>query len=116
MSTSTQPSGDGPVTLINVFEVAVDQAETFLEQWRKRAEWMSTQPGFRDAVMHRALSSETRFQFVNVSHWDSAEAHRQAIAQPEFQAEVRAVAHDPRQRVAANPALYQAVAQLEPSS
>lgn len=111
MTAKTDPIADQPVTLINVFEVPVDQAETFLAQWRERAQGMSAQPGFRDAVMYRAMSSETRFQFVNVSHWDSAEAHQEAIARPEFQAEVRAVAQDPHQHVSANPALYQAVQQ-----
>ena len=111
MSADTHPSADGPVTLINVFEVPVEQAETFLAQWRERAQGMSTQPGFRDAVMYRALSSDTRFQFVNVSRWDSREAHQQATARPEFQAEVHAVTQDPQQHVAANPALYQPVAQ-----
>lgn len=115
MSADTHPAGEGPVTLINVFEVPAGQAETFLAQWRERAQGMSAQPGFRDAVMYRALSPDARFQFVNVSHWDSREAHEKATARPEFQAGVRAVAQDPRQQVSANPALYQAAVQYRES-
>jgi heme-degrading monooxygenase HmoA len=63
--------GGGPVTFINVFEVAVEQIDTFITQWRERAKIMSTALGFLDSRLHRALSSWTRFQVLNVAHWDS---------------------------------------------
>jgi heme-degrading monooxygenase HmoA len=111
-----EASSDGePVTLINVFEVPAEHAETFLAQWRERAQQMNTQPGFRNAAMYQALSSETRFQFVNVAQWDSREAHEKAVASPEFQSRVRAVRDDPEQKIAAHPALYRVVAQYEQS-
>jgi heme oxygenase (mycobilin-producing) len=45
---------DGPVTLINVFEVPAEEVDAF-----------------RDTRLHRAVSPQARFQLVNVAHWDS---------------------------------------------
>jgi heme oxygenase (mycobilin-producing) len=66
-----EPPADGPITLINIFEVRAGQVEEFIAQWRGRAESMAAAPGFRDAKLHRAVSSQARFQLVNVAHWDS---------------------------------------------
>jgi hypothetical protein len=48
--------------------VPVEQIDTFIAQWRERAKIMSTTLGFLDSWLHRALSSRTRFQIVNVAH------------------------------------------------
>jgi len=68
---------------------------------------MSTKPGFVDTRLHRALSPQTRFQLVNVAHWESREAMEAATADPEFQQRISAAIADPRVPIAANPALYQ---------
>jgi len=99
----------GPVTLINVFEIPAEQVDAFIEGWTKRARIMSTQPGFRDAALHRALSPDGRFQLVNVGHWDSAEAYTAAQTDPEFLAARARVTQDAPQ-VAAHPELYRVVA------
>ena len=109
VSENTRPIGDGPVTLINVFEVPVEQIDTFIAQWRERAKIMSAAPGFRDSRLHRALSPQTRFQIVNVAHWDSRQAWEAATANPEFQDRLRALTEDPEAQISANPALYQIV-------
>jgi heme-degrading monooxygenase HmoA len=80
---------DAPVTLINIFEIDVSEVEAFMEGWRERAEFMSTQPGFRSFRLHRALSHDSRFQLVNVAEWDSPEALRAATADERFQKSVR---------------------------
>ena len=67
------PDG-GPITLINVFEIRPDDVEQFLQHWRERAEFLGRQPGFRSLRLHRALNPDSRFQWVNVAEWDSAEA------------------------------------------
>ncbi|HWE91402.1 MAG TPA: antibiotic biosynthesis monooxygenase family protein [Pseudonocardiaceae bacterium] len=94
-----------PVTLINVFEVPADQVDAIVADWRRRAELMSTMPGFRDYQLHRAISADARFQLINVAHWDSAEAWQAATSNPEFQAQISVVANNPN--VTATPALYQ---------
>jgi hypothetical protein len=68
----SQHSGDDkPVTLINVFEIATADLEAFVAQWEKRAALMCTKPGFRSFHLYRALSSDARFQLINVAEWDT---------------------------------------------
>jgi hypothetical protein len=43
-----------PVTLINIFEIDSDKLDLFFAEWRKRAEFMAEQPGFRPLKLHRA--------------------------------------------------------------
>ena len=87
------PAGgdDAGVTMINVIEIPADQIDKFLTGWKERAHIMSTLPGFRDYQLHQALLEDSRFQLVNVAHWDSREAVEAAMSNPEFQANRRAV-------------------------
>ena len=73
--------------LINPFEVpeGVDD-ERFLEGWSRAAEYMQTRPGFVASRLHRAVSPNARFRFVNVAEWASAEDFQAAVSSPEFQA------------------------------
>jgi len=107
MNQPSQSANNSPVTLINVFEVPTEHVEVFIAGWRQRAALMSTKPGFVDTRLHRALSPQTRFQLVNVAHWESREAMEAATADPEFQQRISAAIADPRVPIAANPALYQ---------
>jgi heme oxygenase (mycobilin-producing) len=109
LSEDINPQGAGAVTFINVFEVPVEQIDTFIAHWRELAKIMSTAPGFRNARLHRALSSQTRFQIINVANWGSLQAWEAATANPEFQDGLRALAHDAEVQFFANPALYQVV-------
>jgi heme oxygenase (mycobilin-producing) len=109
VSEDIKPVEGGPVTFINVFEVPVEQIDTFIAHWRELAKIMSTAPGFCDTRLHRALSSQTRFQIVNVAHWDSRQAWEAATANPDFQERLRALAEDTEVQFSANPALYEIV-------
>ena len=64
------------VTFINCFTVPAGREDRFLELWTRVNTYMSTQPGYLDHRLHRALSDEARYQFVNVVHWASAQAWR----------------------------------------
>ena len=101
------PADDSPVTLINVFEVPAGHLDEFINGWRERAALMSTKPGFLDTRLHRALSPQSRFQLVNVAHWESREALQAAQADPGFQERIIAATTDPRAPVSANPAVYE---------
>jgi heme oxygenase (mycobilin-producing) len=72
------------VVLINPFEVPASAGERFIAEWRKAADYMRRQPGFVRTRLHRALSPEARFGFINIAEWESPEAFRQAIGKPEF--------------------------------
>jgi heme-degrading monooxygenase HmoA len=75
--------GDGPVVLINVFNVAPEDAERLLEVWADDAAFMSEQPGFVSAQLHRGTAGSSTF--VNVAEWESARALGAAFGSPEFQ-------------------------------
>jgi heme-degrading monooxygenase HmoA len=109
VSDDNKPVGGGPITFINIFEMPVEQIDTFIVRWRERAKIMSTAPGFRDSRLHRALSPRTCFQIVNVAHRDSRQAWEAAAANPEFQDLLRALADDTEVQISANLALYQVV-------
>jgi heme-degrading monooxygenase HmoA len=104
---------DGPVTLINVFEVPAEQVEAFIAQWRIRAEIMAAAPGFRDTRLHRAVSPQARFQLVNVAHWDSQAQLDAAQSSRAFQDRLRALRADPEPRFSANPTVYEVVAEFD---
>ncbi|MGK5557683.1 antibiotic biosynthesis monooxygenase family protein [Actinomadura kijaniata] len=114
MRDSTQNTGADPfpdgVTFINVIEIPADQVEVFVEGWRRRAQIMSAMPGFRAYRLHRALAADARFQLVNVAQWDSREAFRHAMGNPEFRAQMRALEEEDGLRFSANPALYEVAA------
>jgi heme oxygenase (mycobilin-producing) len=84
MMTDGAPS-NGPITLINVFEIHPHDIDPFMRQWQERAEFMGSQPGFRSLRIHRALSPDARFQLVNVTEWDSAESLQAATTQDYYQ-------------------------------
>ncbi|MGH4033073.1 antibiotic biosynthesis monooxygenase family protein [Actinomycetota bacterium Odt1-20B] len=101
-----------PVTFVNVFDIAAEQLDAFIAQWERRAALMSTKPGFLDSRLHRARSSQTRFQLVNVSHWESQQAWEAATADGEFRARTHAASTDPRTPVISNPGLYDVAAEF----
>ncbi len=107
MNQDSQQANTSPVTLINVFEVPAEHVDVFIANWRERAALMREKPGFLDSRLDRALSAQTRFQLVNVAHWESREAYQAAIADTEFQARISAVTAEAQVPISANPALYQ---------
>jgi heme-degrading monooxygenase HmoA len=63
-----------PVVLINVFEVPTGTENEFIAWWKRCSEALKKEPGFIDARMHRSLKPGSRFQFINVAHWETEEA------------------------------------------
>ena len=74
----------GNVILINPFEVPLDRGDEFLAGWSQAAGYMRRQPGFAGTRLHRALSPEARFGFVNVAEWESPQHFQAAVTNPEF--------------------------------
>ena len=74
----------GNVILINPFEVPLDSGDEFLASWSQAADYMRRQPGFAGTRLHRALSPEARFGFVNVAEWESPQYFQAAVTSPEF--------------------------------
>ena len=73
--------------LINPFEVPEEMDDNrFLEGWGRAANYMRSQPGFVGSELHRAVSPNPRFRFVNVAEWESPQDFQAAVASLEFQA------------------------------
>ncbi|WP_309064107.1 antibiotic biosynthesis monooxygenase family protein [Streptomyces sp.] len=108
MTTDSRPAGvpDTAVTFINIFEMSAEHLDAFIVQWEQRAALMRAKPGFIDSRLHRARSSDTRFQLVNVAHWESREAWEAATADPEFRGRTQAAQEDPQMRITSNRGLY----------
>ncbi|MBV8927721.1 MAG: antibiotic biosynthesis monooxygenase, partial [Mycobacteriaceae bacterium] len=108
---ASEAADSGRVTLINVFEVEQCNVDAFLTSWRERAEFMSSQPGFRSLRLHRAVSQGARFQLINVAEWDSAEALQAASSREEFQASAQESVE--RYGVIAHPGVYHVALEVD---
>jgi heme-degrading monooxygenase HmoA len=74
------------VVLINAFEVPDGEDEAFLDGWERQRKFLSAQEGYLSTRLHRSLSPDPDFRFVNVALWESEQAFRDATSQPEFRA------------------------------
>jgi quinol monooxygenase YgiN len=66
-----QQEEDGPVVLINQFNLAPGDAGQFPELWAVDAAFMKKQPGFISTQLHRGTAGSTTY--VNVAVWESAQ-------------------------------------------
>jgi heme oxygenase (mycobilin-producing) len=73
-----------PVVLINAFEVPEGEDEAFLQGWERARELLRTQNGYLSTKLHRSLTTDADFRFVNVALWESEQAFRDATSQPEL--------------------------------
>jgi heme oxygenase (mycobilin-producing) len=73
-----------PVILINAFEVPEGQDDAFVRGWEGARDFLSRQDGYVSSSLHRSLSPDADFRFVNVARWSSVEAFRAATSQPDF--------------------------------
>jgi heme-degrading monooxygenase HmoA len=73
------------VILINPFEVPEGiPDEDFLSGWERAANYMREQPGFLSTRLHRAVTEDARFRFINVAEWESPQAFQAAVSSDEF--------------------------------
>ena len=61
----------GPVTLMNSFAVSPGRDEAFHELWASTAKYFTAQPGFISLRLHRAVSADAQYRWVNVANWES---------------------------------------------
>jgi heme-degrading monooxygenase HmoA len=94
----------GPIVFFNIFHVAPEDVDAFLEAWTADGEFMKKQPGFVSTQLHRGIAGSTTF--INVAAWDSVEAFRAAASSPEFEA---SLANYP-ESAAASPHIFTKVA------
>ncbi len=76
---------DDECTVIVAYEVANEDCDRFLDSWEKANDFLRQQPGFVCTALHRAVSANPDFRFVNVSKWENADAFPTATQRHEFQ-------------------------------
>jgi len=59
------------VTLVNCFEIPGGREEEFFALWQQVNNYMRTKRGYISHKLHRALTGEAPFRFVNVAQWAS---------------------------------------------
>jgi heme oxygenase (mycobilin-producing) len=99
------PPGDDPggVVLVNAFEVPPDGDDAFLAAWEQTRQFLRGQPGYLATRLHRSLSPEADFRFVNIGRYESPQAFQAAVGQPGFREAAAAIQHR------AHPSLYRVV-------
>jgi hypothetical protein len=59
---------DGPVALINEFNISPENTDHFITVWADDAAFMKRQPGFISTQLHRGTAGSSTF--VNVAIWE----------------------------------------------
>ena len=72
-------------TVIVAYEVAHEDCQRFMDSWEKANAALKEQPGFVSTALHKAVSANPDFRFVNISCWESDDAFRAATCSPAFQ-------------------------------
>ena len=106
---------DGPVVLVNSFVVPEGRDERFLELWTETSEYFRAQPGFVSLKLHRAVSTDAQYRYVNVATWDSAAHYAAPHQTDEFR---RLVTQEGWREFPSSPTLYEVVLEhtLQPAS
>lgn len=71
-------------TAIVSYRVNVDDVDAFLEAWHLANDHLKKQPGHVSTTLHRAVSANPSFRFVNVAKWKTADEFRTATQSPAF--------------------------------
>jgi heme-degrading monooxygenase HmoA len=108
---------DGGVTLINKFVVPDGREEAFQQLWTSTSMYFRARPGFLSLRLHRALSPDAQYRFVNIARWASLAEFQAAHTTDEFR---RVVSQSGWAEFPSSPAIYEVVVQegadgLEPA-
>ena len=95
-----------PVTLINSFVVPAGGDEVFQELWSETSRFFRAQPGFISLRLHRAVTPDARYRFVNVAQWASADQYRAPHLSDEFR---RLITRKAWHQFPSTPTLYEVV-------
>jgi heme-degrading monooxygenase HmoA len=88
LSTQMDEDKNGPVIVINKFNVKPENIDSFLKAWTTDAEIMKRQPGFISTQLHRGIAGSS--VFINYAVWESAKYLKLALNNPEFQSTLNA--------------------------
>jgi heme-degrading monooxygenase HmoA len=72
------------VAAIVAYEVAAEDEDKFLPAWERANDYLKQQDGHVSTTLHKAVSANPHFRFVNVGCWESDEAFRNATQSAGF--------------------------------
>ncbi len=96
----------GCVVLINCFVVPEGRDERFMELWTETSEFFRAQPGFVSLKLHRAVSTDAQYRYVNIATWESAADYGAPHRSDEFR---RLVMQEGWREFPSSPTLYEVV-------
>jgi heme-degrading monooxygenase HmoA len=96
----------GSVTLINKFRVPEGRDDKFLEMWTEASMYFRRQPGYVSLRLHRAVSTDAEYRWINVAVWETEAEYRTAHSTDEFR---RVVTAPGWEEFPSTPALYEVV-------
>jgi heme-degrading monooxygenase HmoA len=62
---------DTAVTLVNCFDIPAGREDEFFALWQEVNAYMRQKPGYLGHKLHRAVTGDAMFRFVNVAQWAS---------------------------------------------
>jgi heme-degrading monooxygenase HmoA len=62
------------IKFINLFTVPVGRDEQFLQLFKRVNAYMAAKPGYLSHRLHRAVSDDAVYRFVNYVEWESEQA------------------------------------------
>lgn len=62
------------IRFINLFTVPAGRDEQFFQLWKQVNRYMAAKPGYLNHRLHRAVSGDAPYRFVNYVEWESADA------------------------------------------
>jgi heme-degrading monooxygenase HmoA len=89
--------------LINPFEVPAEGDRDFVRRWEQAKEFLAERDGYVDTTLHRSVTPDAEFRFVNIAAWPSTAAFQAAIDDPAFRTATAGTAGR------AHPSLYEVV-------
>jgi heme-degrading monooxygenase HmoA len=93
------------VPFVNCFEVPAGREDAFMALWGEVNAYMAAKPGYLSHWLHRSLSPDARYRFINYVQWETPELW-EAAHDDGF----RRLVSDPRWReFTTTPALYEVV-------
>lgn len=74
-----------PCTAIVSYKVSYEDVDNFLDAWDRANDHLKNQPGHVSTTLHRSMSANAKFRFVNVAKWETVEHFRNATQSNEYQ-------------------------------
>lgn len=83
--TDAEATAKKPCTAIVSYKVNYDDVDNFLNAWDRANDHLKKQPGHLSTTLHRSMSANATFRFVNVAKWKTVDDFRNATQSNEYQ-------------------------------